>query len=102
MKKLDLTNQKFTRLTVIKKNEEKDKFGKYLWVCLCDCGTLKKLPTGSLASGRTKSCGCLNRERTKERNATKINNLIGEKFGRLTVQEITDKRQGGTVIWRCK
>lgn len=31
----------------------------------------------------------------------KINNLEGQKFGRLTVLEITDRRIGGNVVWLC-
>lgn len=30
--------------------------------CVCDCGTSKTVYKASLVSGRTRSCGCLNRE----------------------------------------
>ena len=30
-----------------------------IWECLCDCGNLINVPTGSLVTGNTRSCGCL-------------------------------------------
>lgn len=33
------------------------------WECLCDCGTIKVIYIPSLLSGRSQSCGCLQRER---------------------------------------
>lgn len=36
--------------------------------CRCDCGTVKDVFWQALADGRVKSCGCLNRELTAERN----------------------------------
>lgn len=54
--KLDLTGQRFGKLTVI---EESEKWGHYTtWLCKCDCGNEKKIRTNSLRSGATKSCGC--------------------------------------------
>ena len=55
-KKLDPTNQKFTRLTVIKRLGT---FGhNVLWLCRCDCGKLVRTTAASLFSGQTKSCSC--------------------------------------------
>ena len=34
--------------------------------------------------------------------AQAINNLIGKKFGRLTVIEYTDRRVSRAVVWKCK
>lgn len=59
--KLDLTGQKFGRLTVIAKAKEKVKGGTG-WTCLCDCGNQIIVVTRLLRSGNTKSCGCLQRE----------------------------------------
>lgn len=38
------------------------------WKCVCDCGVEKKISGKALASGLTKSCGCLNSERSRERH----------------------------------
>lgn len=35
---------------------------KRLWRCLCDCGGEIVVPSGSLATGNTRSCGCYHRE----------------------------------------
>lgn len=57
MKKFeDLTGNKFGYLTVIKKCGTK--LGKRMWLCKCVCGGTTVTSTGSLRSGKTKSCGC--------------------------------------------
>ena len=53
-----LIGQRFGRLTVIEKtNERKNKY--IVYFCKCDCGNITKNDTYSLTSGHTKSCGCL-------------------------------------------
>lgn len=45
MKTEDLTGQRFGRLTVIKRDEDRvDKRGRHtaMWVCKCECGTEKR------------------------------------------------------------
>lgn len=44
--------------------------GKSFWLCRCDCGTEKAICAGNIKSGRTKSCGCLQKE-TASRIKTK-------------------------------
>lgn len=63
----DLTGRKFGRLTVIDLQRTD---GRIYWKCKCDCGNIKLIPRGSLVSGRTRSCGCYNRERAVETNTT--------------------------------
>jgi len=58
--------KRFTRLTVIA-DAEKDKTGHLQYLCQCDCGNTIILPTGTLTSGNTKSCGCLRKETDKNR-----------------------------------
>ena len=36
--------------------------GHSLWLCRCDCGTVRIVMRGDLVRGVTKSCGCLKRE----------------------------------------
>ena len=40
----------------------KDKYGAKIIKCLCDCGTIKNILAKEVSSGRTKSCGCLQKE----------------------------------------
>ena len=56
-KKLDLTNQQFGRLTVLR---PADNIGCHTaWVCQCECGRKTVVVTRRLRSGNTKSCGCI-------------------------------------------
>lgn len=63
---IDLTGQKFGRLTVIKRVEN-DKYGTARWECKCVCGGKTITSTGHLKSGHTKSCGCYSKEIAKEK-----------------------------------
>lgn len=63
VKALDLKNQVFGRLTVIKRVENRGQFVR--WECLCKCGTLTAVDAGELRKGRVKSCGCLGKETWK-------------------------------------
>ena len=57
-KKLDLTGQRYGRLTVLKPVENID--SRTAWLCRCDCGAEAVVKTHHLRSGHTKSCGCQN------------------------------------------
>lgn len=57
---IDLTGQKFKRVTVIKRVKNKGK--ELQWLCKCDCGVVKEVNGRSLRRGTTKSCGCLQRK----------------------------------------
>jgi hypothetical protein len=60
--RVDLTGRAFGRLTVIARALCSTlTSGRRLtaWVCRCACGAVVDVPTQQLASGRTKSCGCL-------------------------------------------
>lgn len=68
MKKIDLLDQRFGRLVVIKETEKRNKDRGILWLCRCDCGNEVEVAGKSLRSGNTKSCGCLQRENTSRAN----------------------------------
>ena len=100
----DLTGQKFGRLTVIEKNLEVSKIKKRsYWNCICECGNTHVAVESVLKNGHTKSCGCLRQETTKKQGQKNTTNLIGQKFGRLTVVQRTDKRSSDRqYIWLCQ
>lgn len=56
----DITNQKFGRLTALKRleNRQSNSLG-YDWECICECGNHVIVPITYLKSGNTLSCGCL-------------------------------------------
>lgn len=56
----DLTGKKFHRLTVISRNFNTKSSTK--WNCTCDCGKTTTPSSYSLLTGKTKSCGCLQKE----------------------------------------
>lgn len=64
----DITGQRFGRLTAIGP-VGKNKKG-VVWLCRCDCGNTVTPLTNHLASGNTKSCGCLQKEIAVRRNTT--------------------------------
>ena len=55
-KKLDLTGQRFGKLTVL--HPAKNIGGSTTWVCRCDCGREQVVRSVDLRRGHTKSCGC--------------------------------------------
>lgn len=61
------------------------------WLCQCDCGNTKVVKSDELKSGDTKSCGCLNDERRKERAHNLYAPLI-----KYHPSETTARR-----VWRC-
>lgn len=58
-KKLDLSGERFGKLTAICEASERSKCRNVRWICKCDCGNIVTLSTGDLRSGHTKSCGCI-------------------------------------------
>lgn len=64
--KIQLIGKRFGKLTVIAEGG-KDKHGRYLWVCRCDCGkTTRPINGNNLRQGETTSCGCWRREQTRK------------------------------------
>lgn len=68
---IDLSGQKFGRLTVIKfdKKIETSNNRKYYWLCKCEYGNIVSINSANLKNGHTLSCGCLRLENCI--NATK-------------------------------
>lgn len=64
----NLIGEKFGRLTVIKKDINKQ--NRAYWLCKCDCGNpnLVSIKESNLKRGITKSCGCIRKENTKKFN----------------------------------
>lgn len=60
-KLIDITGQKFGRLTVIEM-AGRSKSGRVLWRCKCDCGNEKIVKGVELRKGCVCSCGCLHKD----------------------------------------
>lgn len=102
-KLIDLTNQKFNRLTVLHKDtERKTNSGSY-WICQCDCGKIKSVKSSSLRRGEILSCGCHRNEKsaaTKKKQSE--DEMIGRRFGKLVVKKRSERKgTGGELYWVC-
>lgn len=85
---MDLTGEKFGKLTVLKKHDVLN--GKTRWMCQCDCGGTSISTTCNLKNGTARSCGCIRNERI-----SKLNLIHGE------TDSILYKKWKG-MISRCK
>src|SRR3990167_9881230 len=65
---IDLSKQKFGRLTVLERAGTLQTSA--LWLCECECGNIKTIKSINLRNGNTRSCGCLVREVTSKRMTT--------------------------------
>lgn len=72
-KVIDLTGQKFGRLTVIKRGDNAGIHAQ--WLCKCDCGNpeLVLIRGQSLKDGKTCSCGCIRKENAIQTRINKYN-----------------------------
>lgn len=84
MRKIDLTEKKFGKLTVISPCDTRSG-GHVMWNVKCDCGTTKIVNGNNLRSGQTKSCGCLTKVGRIGINNPRFIDMVGEKFGELEV-----------------
>lgn len=92
----DLTNKRFNKLKVIKREGTSSPVK---WLCECECGSLKVVTGGHLTTGHTKSCGCLVSEAAKEQALQY--DLVGKRFDSLLVIKRMDKRAHRAVIYKC-
>ena len=62
MRFIDLTGQRFGKLTVIKRSENKEyqncRQTHVQFLCQCDCGNKVVVTSNNLRTGHTQSCGC--------------------------------------------
>jgi hypothetical protein len=72
---MNLTGEKFERLKV-EEFARKDAKGRLYWKCICDCGNKVVVRGAHLISGHSKSCGCLQAQRT---SAAKLKHGHGRK-----------------------
>ena len=100
---IDKTGMIFGQLTVLSRAENKGK--SVYWNCKCSCGKEicvrgDRLTQSKVDDRGNPSCGHLRMEHVKE---TICKNLIGQKFGRLTVLEKTNKQSNNKAyIWKCQ
>lgn len=115
-KPIDLTGQRFGKLTA-ERYVPNTKKGSY-WLCRCDCGNTVIVLAGNLKRGNTKSCGCLSnkgkpygevlRDKPDELSPTskgrrrRAEELCGEKFGRLTLISFQGVNKNHHSVYLCQ
>ena len=110
---IDLTGQKFGKLTVVKRIEnyiQPNGSIKTQWLCKCECGNETIVKSDMLKSGNTRSCGCIKNNNIKngihsthKLSHTRIYNLyMGIKARCYNSNEPAYKNYGGRGIKMCK
>lgn len=109
MKRLDLSNIRFGRLTAVRRIEN----GSHIstWLCVCDCGNQTEVKLGNLRNGHSTSCGCIRKEfehnlrhghdRTGRRTPT-LRSYIGAKTRCFNKNSPKYPDYGGRGITMCK
>lgn len=92
----NIIGQRFNRLVVIEDDGTRSSKGEIKWLCQCDCGKFYHALGHRLKRGLTKSCGCLNSEKRRER----FKDLTGAETGNF---KIIDKAysKNQRVYWNC-
>lgn len=87
----DITGQKFGMLTALCRTKNS------LWKCKCDCGNTvyKTYHDLRYCNSKTINCGCYTA-------TTKLHDLVGQRFGLLTVIKRMPNNTSNKVQWLCK
>jgi hypothetical protein len=108
MRRLDLTDQVFGRLTAMEIVKRPGN-SKVFWLCRCECGEKVVVATSDLTTSHTRSCGCYNREhqadlhRTHGLQHTPEYNTWNHMKRRCTDPRVKDfYRYGGRGITVCE
>lgn len=86
---IDLTGQRFGKLTVLSFAGMKHRGA--LWLCICDCGNEKTATAVNLKTGNTSSCGCYLKELNTE---TKTGDGLSSARGKYTAYKNAALRRG--------
>lgn len=95
-----MSNEKFGRLQPLFPTDKRQNKS-VVWMCRCDCGKMKEIPLYFMTGGKVKSCGCLKEETNKQPKGNVIE-MVGKKFGHLTVIERDGSDKYGQAKWLCK
>ena len=112
----EMIGKKFNMLTVIERVEDQiiKSTGQHcaMYRCRCDCGNYKTVRESNLVHNGVKSCGCIRSKSKREAGARYAKELIGNRYGKLTVIEWMGAERGQsrylckcdcgneTTVWR--
>ena len=103
----NLENQRFTKLVVLFPVTVKGRSKHhYYWLCRCDCGKEIVCRVDCLKNQHIQSCGCMTIEGVYKKSQDIVDQMIGQRFGKLVVAEFLGyKKIGvnsvGRAIFRC-
>ena len=83
----NLIGKRFGKLSVVDNAEPyiDNGYNNTAYMCLCDCGKMKRIRATSLKQGLTTSCGCYRSVVNKQRTWKRIREQPQQKFGKLKV-----------------
>lgn len=90
---VDISNQRFGGLTALCRNG-RDKHGRTLWGCRCDCGNEIDVALQDLRVFK-RSCGCM-------RGLTSLLDLSGKRYGKLVAVRRNGCDKHGHTLWCCR
>ena len=99
-KKLDLTGQRFYKLTVLRLAENLGE--KTAWVCRCDCGREIIVRTNALRSSHTRSCGCSGGAKNARQGLTFVDGTCVEIIRSQKLQKNNTSGVSGVTWVTCK
>lgn len=102
-RKIDLSDKKFGKWTVIKRAGILN--ANSAWHCVCDCESkIEKIVSSKhLLAGSSTHCGCSRRKPTAPRPpSSRLIDLTGQTFADFTVIERAENNRNGQAMWLCK
>lgn len=99
----DNIGQKFNHLTILdieykKMSGHKRKY----YICQCDCGNVVSIRADHILNNHTTSCGCYKKSLTSQLGKSKLKDLTGKTFGKLTVLYQDKYSNTNRVKWVCQ
>ena len=101
----DLTGQQFYHLKALSPTNKRDSHGSVIWKFQCDCGNIVERSGTEVKGGNIKSCGCIKpyvQAHFKSAPNRPLENLIGQKFSRLTVLEKVEGTNYHNTKYLCQ
>lgn len=99
MQFIDLSGQRFGKLLVLHRVENRGR--RSAWACECECGSVTPITGSNLRRSNSAACAiCSRRQRGKHPNFV---DLVGQRFGQLTVLRKSNKMaKCRGVLWECR
>lgn len=84
--KIDLAGRKFMMYTVIERSPKVGHKNCSFWLCRCDCGAIRHVNQSNLIQGKSRSCGCYQKQRVSETFRTHGQSGTSQTGGKQTAE----------------